>query len=307
MRRRLTVIVLLTGVMLGAILLIAHGAARRAKPRAERARAASAPAAPAPATARGETGDGFLGVILPHQVIELAPRSPTRVDRVLVGLGDDVKRGQLLAVLDCRSLSSDLASARASMQEAQAQQRKDSLEVDYARYRREQRELGAREIAHGLAAVSPSELRLAAHQADLAERDLDVGRATLSGRRARVSDLERQEQECSLRAPFDGRVTASYVEAGGLASASLPVLRVIDDERRRVRFAIDEAAAAGVTVGTRLRVRAGAIERDGEVEKISPELDTASGTVLAEGRLAQLDSDEALRVGSVVRVTLGAP
>jgi RND family efflux transporter MFP subunit len=306
MRRRLTVIVLLTGVMLGAILLIAHGAARRAKPRAESARAAS-PMTPAEASSRGEIDAGFLGVILPHQVIELAPRSPTRVDRVLVGLGDNVKRGQLLAVLDCRSLSSDLASARASMQEAQAQQRKDSLEVDYARYRREQRELGAREIAHGLAAVSPSELRLAAHQADLAERDLDVGSATLSGRRARVSDLERQEKECSLRAPFDGRVTASYVEPGGLASASLPVLRVIDDERRRVRFAIDEAAAAGVTVGTRLRVRAGAIERDGEVEKISPELDTASGTVLAEGRLAQLDSDEALRVGSVVRVTLGAP
>ena len=60
-----------------------------------------------------------------------------------------------------------------------------------------------------------------------------------------------------------------------------------------------DAAAATLTIGGRLRVQAGGAVVAAVVERVTPDVEPASRTIVAEGRL---DGATTLREGTVVRV-----
>lgn len=132
-----------------------------------------------------------------------------RVLELLVDVGDEVERGEVIARLDSELLEIDLARALAEMRasEATVEERRASIrlaEFDVERLTLLSESQGAtvRELEDARARLDAENARLAVARADLAAAEADVARI-----RKRISDTE-------VTAPFDGQVIAKATEVG---------------------------------------------------------------------------------------------
>ena len=161
------------------------------------------------ATASGGMRDiTILADVVPYQVATLYGKVSGYLGKVLVDKGDVVKSGQLLATIESQETDAQYASAAVDLaNKQQIARRYDQL---------------ARQNA------------IAAQQKDQADADARIAQATLN-QDATLKGYER------LIAPFSGKVTARYADAGALVqnaqtgqTASLPVVTVEDDSKLRI-------------------------------------------------------------------------
>src|SRR5690606_15590368 len=153
-----------------------------------------------------------------------------RVTALNVDVGQQVRAGQVLLTLDHRSLDSDLAQARASLQQAEA-----SLALAQANYRRAD-VLAAQQL---VSAAQLDELRAARLQAEAQVATARAGRD--------AAQLRRDYAE--LRAPSDGIVSRRLVQPGQVVAAGTELLRLIRDGRLEWRAELPEQQLALVEVG----------------------------------------------------------
>jgi multidrug resistance efflux pump len=101
-----------------------------------------------------------------------------------------------------------------------------------------------------------AEARLAAAAARLsgAQAGIEGAEAQLASARATVGVAAATESFTAIRAPFDGVVTERLIDPGNLAAPGVPLLRIETDGARQVVVRVDEARAAYVHSGDRVRV-----------------------------------------------------
>jgi RND family efflux transporter MFP subunit len=136
-----------------------------------------------------------------------------------VDVGDVVEAGDVVAVIDPRDFEVRLDAVRGQLERAKAA--RDYGQTEYDRI--------ARIMAEDPGATSEVAL-------DTALRELNVQKATVSSLEASVDAAEDQLSYTELRAPFAGRVVATYVESFEDVLPKRPVIRLID--RARVEFDI---------------------------------------------------------------------
>src|SRR5690606_23904085 len=126
-----------------------------------------------------------------------------------VRLGDTVKKGDVLAVIDpvtyqqrVKELEASVAVARASAEEARAQ--KANLEADLQR----REPLLARNL------VTEREIEDLKSQISVAQQRIDVAEATVQQNQARLSTGRVSLQDTRVKAPFDGIVAERFVDVG---------------------------------------------------------------------------------------------
>jgi multidrug efflux pump subunit AcrA (membrane-fusion protein) len=170
--------------------------------------------------AKIEPEQGGSGVVIPGTTTPLVEafvyaRANGYLQRRLVDIGDHVKKGQLLAVIDAPDLDAQVAQAREQLRQAeqQVEQQKTQLALTKVTWDR-WRVL----VAKGVFARQDGDQREADYlqqQANVAaaERNAEAYRANLQ----RVISLQEYEQ---VRAPFDGVITARNVDVGALISAA---------------------------------------------------------------------------------------
>jgi RND family efflux transporter MFP subunit len=223
---------------------------------------------------------------LPGMDVKLGPLVAGRLGAVLVGEGDAVHEGQVLARLDATPLRDALSQAQAQLAQAQAQERNAS-----ARLARAEQALKA-----GVAAAQEVEDdRFALAQAE----------GALKSAQAAVSTARNQLGRSELRAPFDGVVAHVFVPAGEPVDANKPVVEVARASPLELRAPIAPALAARVRPGQQASLRVDAFGgRDfpAQVIAISPTLDAATGAALV--RLRADNADGALRIGSFARAQI---
>ncbi len=232
---------------------------------------AEAPADPAPP---------FLGVVVPHDSVELSSRFDARLERLEVEVGDEVRQGQVLAHLDTRTLQQELAAAQASLQGSRAEELAAASALSEARERKG-RYFTPRSLE--LEVYSQEELATVRYQERTALARLEAARALTRERQARVTELRQNLTEATLVAPFDGIVAARPVSPGARVSAGQPVLRLLGTGGWRVRFAVPEADAARLEAGQPVDIsaRQGGTALTGRVESVAPEVDAAARMVFA--------------------------
>jgi RND family efflux transporter MFP subunit len=288
------------------IALATYPEPRRAAPAApEAAQPAGSGSAIAPSPGAGEMGagpgsaaDGFLGVLLARHSVDLAPRSEGRLSAVHVRLGDAVPAGGLVATVDVPALRYDLGMARASLEAAKVDEQRAAIELAQAE------ELLKRRTSLSQSALATGEeLSSAGFQEKLARTRVEAARATLAERSARVGQLRQQNADAEIRAPFDGIVTARYLDPGANITSSTPIVRIISANDLFVRFAVPEERARALVVGNPVRVTAAASTLRGKIEKVAPEIDAASRMVVVEAQV-EVEGTQA-RSGEMVRVALG--
>ena len=233
----------------------------------------------------------YVGTILPWIEARVGPQFISAyVDTVLVRPGDVVRRGQVLATLDCRNASA--SSKAVSMQARAIQTEQEALAHAAAR---------VAELKEG-GFASPNEIEnraaeSASKQAQLMETQAKLQRATL------------EVNDCVLRAPFDGEIATRAVDPGSFVRPGSEVATLVDRRTVRVVAEVPEGDFDVVGVATPVRMRALAINREvrGKISRRSPAADLSTRTAHIE--IDVPDPDRSLPVGTTAElgIDVGEP
>ncbi len=232
---------------------------------------------------QGRDAGVFYGNIDVRQV-SLAFEGSGRVAQVGVEEGDRVQPGQVLAVLDTRTLAlqADQAAAQLRAQEenlrrlkngarpaeiAQARSRLAAARADAQRARREQARLEriatassgavsvqdvdrARSAARvAQAAVKERQDALALVQEGARREEIDAADAQVAAARAQLALLRHQLGQGDLRAPVAAVVRSRLLEPGDMASPQRPVLALVVTSPKWARIYVDESSLGQVKPG----------------------------------------------------------
>lgn len=207
-----------------------------------------------------------------------------------VDIGDNVRRGQTLALIDTPDVTQQLAQARADYQTALAN--RSLAETTATRWSA----LLAKD------AVSKQE-------ADEKSGDLSAKRALANAALANVRRLEAQRGFALIRAPFDGVVTSRTTQIGALivvgSAQSTPLFTVSDIRRIRIYIHVPQANSAQVHPGMHATLALPeypARTFDATVTRAADAVDPQSGSMLVE--LQADNADRALKPGAYAQVTL---
>jgi membrane fusion protein (multidrug efflux system) len=233
----------------------------------------------------------YVGTILPWIEARIGPQMISAyVDTVLVRPGDAVKRGQVLATLDCRNAS---ASSRAIAMQARAiQTEQEAIAHESAR---------VAELNEG-GFASPNEIER--HAADSASKQAEVMETEAKMQRANL-----EVNDCVLRAPFAGEVATRSVDPGAFVRPGTEVASVVDRNTVRVIAEVPEADFGVVSVGVPVTIRALATDRElyAKIARRSPAADLSTRTVHLEVDVP--DPDRSLPVGTTAElgIDVGEP
>lgn len=111
-------------------------------------------------------------------------------------------------------------------------------------------------------------------QIDVAEREVEAGRARVAAAEAALEAARIQFSYTELKAPFDGILTSRNVEPGEVVSLGREVLSVADLSRVELKIFVDETEIGGVNPGQPVSVRIDTFPDKrfkGRVSYISPE------------------------------------
>jgi RND family efflux transporter MFP subunit len=254
--------------------------------------------------------ESFVGVLLPPQMSNVAPRADGKLVDVPVRVGQRVQKGAVLATFDARDRAHDLAVAQAQLKAAQGAAAASNADLAAARHRAARRNATVDVGGRAVAIVSAEESTQASLDASGAAGRAVTASAQVAEQRARIAQLRLALEETQLRAPFDGVVTAVYFEAGMRLHAGETVVRIVGSGRGlRVRVAVPEDASdrIGHATTARLALDAGH-SLTATIDHRSPEIDAASRTFLVEGTVDVGDACEecAVLAGRTIRATFAA-
>jgi multidrug efflux system membrane fusion protein len=232
------------------------------------------------------------GIIEPIQTVAVQ----SQVQGVLTGVrfkeGDDVHSGDVLFEIDPRPFQAALDQARASLARDVAQA------------------ASARRDADRYAALVAKDF-VTRSQADQAEANAVAQLAVVRADSAAVASAQFNLDNCTIRAPIDGRTGYLYVRRGNLVRpGSVPPLVVINQIHPiAARFAVPDRELARVQQYLRqhpLKVTANTAQSSGGIEGtldfIDNGVDTTTGTITLKARFA--NGENALWPGQFVAVAL---
>lgn len=194
----------------------------------------------------------FPGVLQASGRAGLAFPLPGRVVERWVEVGDSLRRGEPIARLDAREYR--LAEVQAAAALAEVETRLGQAGRDRARV----------EALHVQRAATREELEqvIATCEALAAARDAAV---------ARHEDAIRLVEESTLRAPFDGVITAVHTEAGEWVTPGRPVAEIAGGGGLELEIQVTESIRGCLDAGASVEVglpRAG-LKREGRIERVS--------------------------------------
>jgi len=228
--------------------------------------------------------DDFTGRVAAVETVELRPRVSGYVERVAYEEGQEVRKGDLLFVIDQRRYRADHDRAEAELARARSE-----AELARTEDARAQTLIAAR-------AISGEEFE--ARRAATAQADAAVRAAEAAAARARL-DLE----FTTVRSPINGRAGRALVTVGNLAQADDTLLTTVvsldpvyvyfeGDEQTYLRY--NELARKGEREESNNRVRVGLANEtgyphEGTVDFVDNQVDTRTGTIRARAVLANPD------------------
>jgi RND family efflux transporter MFP subunit len=186
-------------------------------------------------------------------------------------IGDRVKGGQVLAVIDGPDLDQELNQARATLAQAKANLELARISAD------RWKELGAQNA-------------VAQQDVDQKVADFAAGQAGVVAAQAAVDRLAQLKDFQQVTAPYDGVVSARNAQVGALinAGAGVEIFHVAETDILRVFVSVPQAYVRSIHKGLEADVLVpefpGRVFK-GVVARFAGSLDSASRTLLTEVRL----------------------
>lgn len=265
------------------------------------------------------------GAFQPYQEVDVHAKVAGYIRRIFVDVGDKVKEGQVLAVLEVPELKAQILGAEATIEHsqnairraqseiAQAQSAHSAAHFAYSRLKQ------ASEARQGL--IAEQELEDAQDKDKEAEAQVESANASLAEAESQLSiskagskQLAAMEAYTQITAPFDGVITKRYADTGSLIQAgtasdtqAMPVVQLAEWSRLRLVVPVPESDASQIRLGSVVKVHVAALGRDfqGKVARFSDALDQQTRTMHTEIDVENRDGTVVDGMYAEVNLTLG--
>jgi RND family efflux transporter MFP subunit len=238
----------------------------------------------------------------PFQEIDVMAKVAGYIKQIRVDVGDRVRQGELLAILEIPEMADDLARANAAVARSNAEVARANDDIARAE--------SAHNIAHlsheRLAEVSRKRPGLVAQQEidDAHSKDLGAEAqlaAAKSNRAAALQQVDVNKAELAkvntlhdytrVTAPFSGVVTKRYADTGSMIQAgtasqtqAMPVVRLSENSLLRLILPVPESVVPRIRVGQPVDVSVPSLNRTfpGKVARFSDKVQLATRTMDTE-------------------------
>ena len=253
----------------------------------------------------------YTGMVRARSRSDLGFELPGTIAQVLVDEGDRVKAGDVLAELDLQSMSAqrdatvaNLDQANSLLKELVAGPRKEIIaaarheaasaksEADRARLDLERRErlYQANAIAkeeYDQALFGAKATRSQFEAAMKRQTELENGtrpekvaaqKSVVKSLQAALAEIDVNLDKAQLTAPFDGSITKRYMDPGGIANASVPVIRLVEQSRLEAWIGLPISVASHIEDSSDYQIKIAGKYYGGTVKAKLDEVDVQTRT-----------------------------
>ena len=243
----------------------------------------------------------IAGQFVPYQNVELHAKVAGYIRQINVDIGDHVRKGQVLAVLEIPELVAELQGAEAAVHHSEEEiQRAQSdvlrAEADHmALHANAERLVNTNKQRPGL--IAEQELDDATAKDRASEAQVAASKSALSAAKQQRAVAKANQQHyaalseyAKITAPYDGVVTwrfsdtGALVQAGTSSSSGLPIVTLAQINVLRLRIPVPESLASKVRAGDAadVTVQATGEHFTGKVARFTDALDPSTRTMQVE-------------------------
>ena len=260
--------------------------------------------APVVVVARGSLENiiTLTGEFRPFQQVDVHAKVAGYIQKIFVDVGDKVRTGQVLAILEVPELNAQVEGARADIRRSQDAIRHAQSEIEraesmhrayhaaYTRLKQASEErpglVAEQELDDSLAKDQETDAQIRSTRAALAESQNQLGMA-----QATLDRLSALQAYSRITSPFAGVVTKRYVDTGALISAgtssetqSQPVVQLAEWSLFRLVIPVPESAVPMIHLGSIVQVHVLDLNRDfqGRVSRFADALNDETRTMHTE-------------------------
>jgi len=268
------------------------------------ANAAETPSAKVAAAMRGDIAHtlSLAGQFQPYQVVDVHPKVTGFMVKINVDIGDRVRKGETLAVLEVPELNAQLKGTVFEVERA----KDDLLRSQHEIKRAEAIHLALHADYERLLETSKAQPGLIAQQElddaeskDLSsESEVDAAKAAAAGaqQHAEVAHTDKDRVQAlqnytNVMAPLDGVIVWRYADTGALIQSGtnsneqdIPIVRLSQSGLLRLRMPIPENDVQFVHIGDPMQVRVDAIGRSftGKIVRFTRDVNFETRTMETE-------------------------
>lgn len=244
----------------------------------------------------------LTGEFRPFQQVDVHAKVAGYIRQIFVDVGDKVKDGQVLAILEVPELNAQVTGAKADILRSQDAVRRAKSEIEraesthqayhaaYTRLKQASEErpglVAEQELDDSMAKDKETEAQIDSNRAALAESQNQLGVA-----QATLERLSAMQAYSHITAPFAGVVTKRYADTGALISAgtssetqSQPVVQIAEWSLLRLVIPVPESAVPMLHLGSTVQVHVLDLNRDfqGRVARFADALNDETRTMHTE-------------------------
>jgi len=237
-----------------------------------------------------------------YQAVEVHAKVAGYLKDIYVDIGDRVKAGQLLGVLEVPEMLDEMSQAgaaikrntaevlRARREFERAETNQKLAELSYKRLlavsKREPGLIAQQELDEALSRRQSAEDQVAA-----AKAAIDVAEESVSGAKATEQRTKTMENYARVVAPFSGVVTKRFADRGTMIQAgttshsqATPLVRIAQIDRLRLVLPIPESAVSSIRVGSPISIQVASLQSsfEGKIARVSNDLQLTTRTMDVE-------------------------
>lgn len=225
------------------------------------------------------------GPLVADQQADIAAERDGNVVQIAVQIGDHVKRGQLLAMLDDRVLRSECESQKARIASVHAQASEwDSEELTARADLRRADQMRAEKI------ISEEAWEHAKYRVDETVAEVNHFHDEENVAEADLKTANLELEQSRIVAPFSGVVGRSSVRLAQEVKTGDVLFWITAEAPLRILFTVPEASMAAFSRGKALELTTAdypSLRQTGRILRVSPVVDPASGSVQVIGTVVR--------------------
>jgi len=197
-----------------------------------------------------------------QEAIVGAEANGLKIMEVRVNVGDRVKRGDVIAVLQSDTLKAELAQAEGTLAEAMASALEARVQTDRAKSLQQQGFFSNAQLSQTLAADA------------IAQARVQSARAAVQLQSVRLSQTQ-------VKAPDDGIISSRLASVGSVVNSGSELFRLIRQSRIEWRAEVIASDIGRIQLGSKVKVTAASGQvLQGKVRMIAPSMDSQTRNAL---------------------------